>query len=261
MASGANPRDPAPGGRRTARRVAAWVRRRPRTPPPPLDPAAVLAALRAESTIAATLDRIVMLVRPVVPGCTHASVTLPSAITPVATDGLARRLDAVQYAAADGPCLDALRPGVLSLSADLAAEERWADFSAAAVQAGIRGVLSCRLALGDGTLGSLNLYASEPGAFGPAAVPAATAYARQAAAALGRAARREDAAQLRRAVASDRIPGAAIGLLMGARNISEAEAFDLLRSTGRRTDRALRDVAADVVSRGATIGGGPIAAP
>jgi GAF domain-containing protein len=220
VSSGASARGPARDGRRTGRRVAAWARRRPRTPPAAVDPAAVLAALWAESTIAATLDRIVMLVRPVVPGCTHASVTLPSATTPVATGRLARRLDAVQYAAADGPCLDALRPGVLSLSTDLATEERWADFSAAAVRAGVRGVLSCRLAIGEGTLGSLNLYASEPGAFVPATVPAATAYARQAAAALARAARREDAAQLRWAVSSDRITGAAVGLLMGARDIS-----------------------------------------
>ncbi len=70
-----------------------------------------------------------------------------------------------------------------------------------------------------------------------------------------------DPAELARAVSSDRVTGAAIGLLMGARDISEAEAFDLLRSTRRRTDRALRDVAADVVRRGATIGGGSIAAP
>jgi GAF domain-containing protein len=181
--------------------------------------------------------------------------------TPIATDRLARRLDAVQYTAAAGPCLDALRPGSPSLSGDLATEQRWPDFSAAALRAGVRGVLSCRLALGDGTLGSLNLYASQPGAFGRGSVSEAAAYARHAAAALARAAEYEDAAQLRRAVASDRVTGTAIGLLMQARQISEAEALDLLRASSRQTDRPLRKIAADIVVRGATIGGGSLAAP
>ena len=224
-----------------------------------IDPAGLLQALRGGSTTAATLERIVALADRAVPGCTHASVTLPSARTPVATDRLARRLDAVQYAAAAGPCLDALRPGAPSLSVDLATEPRWTAFSAAAVRAGVRGVLSCRLALGESTLGSLNLYASEPGAFGPGSVPDAAAYARHAAAALARAAERDVTTQVRRAVSTDRVTGTAVSLLMQARNLSEAEAFDLLRATGRRDGRPLREVAAEVVARGATIGGGPIA--
>jgi ANTAR domain-containing protein/GAF domain-containing protein len=219
------------------------------------DPAGLLAALRAERTVAATLDRIVRLAGQAVPGCAHASVTLPSATTPVATDRLARRLDAVQYATAVGPCLDALRPGSPSRSGDLATEQRWPGFTAAAVRAGVRGVLSCRLALGESTLGSLNLYATEPGAFGPESVPEASAYARHSAAALTRVAEHEAAAQVRRAVSADRTVGAAVGLLMLARRVSEAEAFDLLRASSRRDERLLREVAADVVVRGATIGG------
>jgi GAF domain-containing protein len=224
------------------------------------DPAALLQALRGERTVGATLDRIVALAGPAVPGCVHASVTLPAATTPAATGRLARRLDAVQYAAATGPCLDALRPGRPSLSTDLATEDRWAAFTAAAVGAGVRGVLSCRLALGEGTLGSLNLYAIEPGVFGPDSVPEAAAYARHAAAALARAVEQESAALVRRALSADRLTGIAVGLLVQARHLSEAEAFDLLRAGSRRDGRPLREVAADVVARGATIGGGPIAA-
>jgi ANTAR domain len=224
------------------------------------DPAGLLRALRAERTVAATLNRIVVLAGRAVPGCTHASVTLPSATTPVATDRLARRLDAVQYATGSGPCLDALTPGSPSLSADLAVEQRWLGFSAAAVRAGVRGVLSCRLGLGESTLGSLNLYATEAGAFGPDSVPEAAAYARQAAVALIRAAEQEDSAQLRKAVSVVPATGLAVGLLMQARHLTEAEAFDLLRWTSQRTGRPLHDVATDVVTRGATIGG-PIAAP
>jgi GAF domain-containing protein len=244
--------------RAAARNAALAAPDRSRRPAAVTDPAALLAALRAERTVGATLDRIVLLAGRAVPGCTHASVTLPSATTPAATDRVARRLDAVQYKNAAGPCLDALRPGSPSLSGDLATEERWARFSAAAVRAGVRGVLSCRLALGDSTLGSLNLYATEPGVFGPESVPEAAAYARHAATALARVAEHEVAAQVRRAVSADRTVGVAVSLLMQARRLSEAEAFDLLRASSRRADRPLREVAADVVVRGATIGG-PIA--
>jgi ANTAR domain len=223
--------------------------------PAPVDSAGLLQALRVERTIAGTLDRIVGLAGQAVPGCTRASVTLPWSATPVATDRLARRLDAVQYAAAAGPCLDALGPGGLSLSGDLATERRWSEFSAAAARAGVRGVLSCRLALGDDTLGSLNLYASAAGAFGPDSVPEAVAYARHAAAALARVAEHESSGQVRRAVTADRVVGTAIGMLVQARHVTEAEAFELLRDGGRRTGRPLRAVAAEVVAHGATIGG------
>jgi AmiR/NasT family two-component response regulator len=47
---------------------------------------------------------------------------------------------------------------------------------------------------------------------------------------------------------------------MQARKITEAEAFELLRASGRETDRPLKAVAADVVARGATIGG-PLTPP
>jgi GAF domain-containing protein len=246
---------PPTAGRNPARTGRRAVLSRSGRKTPDIDPPGLIQALRSERTVAATLDRIVLLAGLAVPSSTHASVTLPSATTPVATDRLARRLDAVQYTASDGPCLDALRPGSPSLSADLTTETRWSAFSAAAVRAGVRGVLSCRLALGDGTLGSLNLYATEAGAFGRESVPEAAAYARQAAAALARVAEHENAAQVRRAVSTDRITGTAISLLMQARKITEAEAFELLRAGGRRTGRPLKAVAADVVARGATIVG------
>jgi GAF domain-containing protein len=217
-------------------------------PPAPVDLAELVRALDAERSVPATLERIVQLAVPAVPGCEHASVTLPGPTTPAATDGLARRLDGMQYAAGDGPCLDALDCHAPRLSADLAVEQRWAGFTAAAVQAGVRSVLSCRLALGGDAFGSLNLYAAPPGTFGPRSLPVASAYAAHAAAALARAAEREQVLQLRQAVGSNRVIGTAIGLLMGTRGISEAEAFDLLRASSQHTNRTLRDVAAATVA-------------
>ena len=81
----------------------------------------------------------------------------------------------------------------------------------------------------------------------------AAAYAAHAAAALARVAEHEQVAQLRQAVTSDRMIGTAIGLLMGTRRISEAEAFDLLRVVSQHTNRKLRDVAVEVVRHGGAL--------
>jgi GAF domain-containing protein len=249
----AEPRPKATGSRRAPRATAAAralrLSLRAGPAPAPVDLAELVRTLRAERSVPATLERIVQLAVPAVPGCEHASVTLPGPATPTATDGLTRRLDAMQYAAGDGPCLDALDCHAPRLSADLAVEERWVDFAAGAVQAGIRSVLSCRLALGGRAFGSLNLYAAPPGAFGPRSLPVASAYAAHAAAALAWAAEHEQTMQLRQAVTTNRVIGTAIGMLMGTRRLSEAEAFDLLRVSSQHTNRTLRDVAADIVAR------------
>jgi GAF domain-containing protein len=220
--------------------------------PRTVDLAELARTLQEAQTVRDTLERVVELATRAVPACEHASVTLPDEVTLAATDALARRLDTVQYAAGTGPCLDALASGSPSLSGDLAEETRWGDFPAGAVRVGVHSVLSCRLALGGETLGSLNLYAAAPGAFGPLSVPAATAYAAHAAAALARSAEYEKVVQLRQAVSSNRVIGTAIGMLMSSRRISEAEAFDLLRVASQHSNRKLLDIAAELVADNGT---------
>jgi GAF domain-containing protein len=219
----------------------------PAEPEARLDAADLVRLLRAEHTMPDVLDRVVELAPRAVPGCGHASITVPGPATPAATDRLARRLDNLQYSLGEGPCLTALTSTSPVLSPDLGAETRWPEFAAVAVRAGVASVLSCRLTLGGEPLGSLNFYAAGAGTFDAHDVPFATEYAGYAAAALGRVAEREQALQLRRAVASDPTVGLATGLLMGTRRISEADAFDVLRAVSKHTDRTLRDVADEVV--------------
>jgi GAF domain-containing protein len=226
----------------------------PVEPEPRLDAAELVRLLHAERTMLGVLDRVVELARRAVPGCRHASVTLPGPTTPAATDRLARRLDNLQYSLGEGPCLAAIASTAPVLAPDLDAEKRWPEFAAVAVRAGVASVLSCRLGLGDEPLGSLNFYAAAVDAFGAHEVLLATTYAGYAAAALGRVAEHEQAVQLRRAVAMDPTVGLATGLLMGTRWISEAEAFDLLRAVSKHTDRTLRDVAAEVVRHRGALG-------
>ncbi len=56
---------------------------------------------------------------------------------------------------------------------------------------------------------------------------------------------------LQRALASNRLIGTALGIVMATRKVTAEEAFALLRSVSQRANRKLRDVADDVVFTGA----------
>lgn len=66
--------------------------------------------------------------------------------------------------------------------------------------------------------------------------------------ALGAARTRAD--NLDRALASNRVIGVAIGILMASRRLTEAAAFEALRTVSQNCNRKLRDVAEDVVVSG-----------
>jgi len=59
---------------------------------------------------------------------------------------------------------------------------------------------------------------------------------------------REEIAHLRQAVLAARTIGAAVGILMVNRGVSQETAFDILREASSRSERKLRDVAAGVVA-------------
>jgi hypothetical protein len=58
-------------------------------------------------------------------------------------------------------------------------------------------------------------------------------------------------ANLEIALGGARRIGAAIGILMTSRKITDEKAFDLLRATSKREHRSLRDLAEDIVLSGA----------
>lgn len=61
---------------------------------------------------------------------------------------------------------------------------------------------------------------------------------------------REQAANLEVALRTSRTIGAAIGILMAQHNVSEEDAFAMLRQASMATNRKLRDLAEDVVFTG-----------
>jgi hypothetical protein len=100
-----------------------------------------------------------------VPDFDHASVTLlqPDGrfTTHAPTSELALQLDAAQYAAGEGPCLETARTGRTVSVPHLELDRRWPAYTARAAARGVQSHLSVVLLIGDGnTRGSLNLYST-----------------------------------------------------------------------------------------------------
>lgn len=59
---------------------------------------------------------------------------------------------------------------------------------------------------------------------------------------------RQHAEQMEEALRSSRTIGAAIGLIMGSRQVSDTEAFDVLKLASQNSNRKLRELAAELVA-------------
>lgn len=194
-----------------------------------------------------------------VPGVATCGITLAHdghVVTVASADELAELLDEQQYERDDGPCLQALRTGVVVESPDLATETRWDDYAAVAVGHGVRSVLSTPLVVNGGPVGALNLYAHEPRAFTDVGRRFALLLAGQAAIAVTAALRHFDEAtltdHLRTALSSRSAIDQAIGIVMAQRRCAADEAFATLRVISQRRNVKLRVVATELIARTST---------
>jgi hypothetical protein len=208
------------------------------------DPPSVLGALIAREL-------------PGVPGARWASITQrrPGGdyVTLVASDDVARRVDAAQYELGDGPCLHALDGEVVCLD-DAGLQDRWSELARRVLaDTPVRAVLSRPLSAGT-TLGSLNVYGERPDAFAAAAMTAVGFLAEDCALALVALTQRVRADNLVLALESSRRIGAAVGVLMAMSHCTYDQAFERIRSTSQRTHRKLREVAEDIILTGALSG-------
>lgn len=203
-------------------------------------PAEIYAAL----CVAATL---------IVPGCDRASLMLRrdgTYRTAAASDAVARRIDRLEHELGDGPCVNALDDGNAQLETDLATSGRWpkvVDWVLA--ETPVRGALGCRVLVDRETRGALNMFSDTPGALTAASVEHASVLAAFATAATYAAAHGEDAATLRRGLDSNREIGKAIGMLMVRDDISDTDAFDVLRRASQDKNIKLVEIASEVVRR------------
>ncbi|MCW2640806.1 MAG: hypothetical protein JWP76_3112 [Dactylosporangium sp.] len=203
----------------------------------------------------AFLDEIVRLAAEVVTPAAACGMTVRRNGQPFTvsnSDDLAAQVDEIQYGAGEGPCLDALREGIVVQVDDLTQDERWDGYRPHAIAHGVVSSLSLPLAVGSQTVAALNLYSGQRAAFNGLDRQHAEAFAAQCAAALVLTLRQAHQAQVQQqlgeAMASRSIIDQAIGILMGQQRCNATAAFDLLRQASQHRNRKLRDIAADIIT-------------
>lgn len=211
--------------------------------------------LQAEPSPEKVLDRVTRASVDTVEGCDHAAIAIVrrggGIETSAATDDVPHSVDAIQYEVGQGPCVDAIDEHELYQIDDLAVDERWPPFShRAADETGVRSMLSLRLFVEQDTIGALNLYSRNVGAFDGHARAVGTILATHAALAFRAAQNKERADQLDRALQSNREIGMAVGVLMARGGMTQEEAFSVLRRASQHLNRKLRDIAVQVVDTG-----------
>ena len=206
--------------------------------------------------IDAVLDKMVRLATDVVPAAAACGVTVRrdgQPFTAASTGELAATVDEIQYGTDEGPCLDALRGGVVVHVDDLAVDDRWDNYRPPAVAHGVTSSLSLPLTVEGEILGALNFYAVAAGTFTEPHREHAEAFAARSAAALTVSLRQVRQAQIQHqmaeAMVSSSLIDQAIGILMAQQRCGAGAAFDLLRQASQHRNRKLRDVAADIITK------------
>ncbi|MGO9072536.1 GAF and ANTAR domain-containing protein [Mycobacterium sp.] len=188
-----------------------------------------------------------------VPGCDHASLMLCHDgvfSTAAVSDAIAREIDKLELALRSGPCLDAIEERTAHIESDLTAGSRWPALTARVVaETPVRGAMSIQLPVDRAKSGALNLFSDTPNAFDDTSIEHALVLGAFATLATNAAAQSEDVAALRRGLASSRAIGKAVGMLMVLNDVSDDDAFDILRRTSQETNVKVADVAADLVQR------------
>jgi transcriptional regulator with GAF, ATPase, and Fis domain len=188
-----------------------------------------------------------------IPGCDHASLMLcrdGACSTAAVSDSIAHQIDKLELALGDGPCLDAIEKQTAQIQSDLTAGNRWPDLAARVVaETPVRGAMSVQLPADRAKVGALNLFSDTSDAFDNTSVERATLLAAFATVATNATAHSEDAAALRRGLITNRAIGKAIGMLMVLNDVSEDDAFEILRRTSQATNVKVADIAVDFVRR------------
>ncbi|MFF0204479.1 GAF and ANTAR domain-containing protein [Streptomyces sp. NPDC005017] len=210
--------------------------------------------LLAQDSVAATLGRITGSATELVEGCDAAGILVlhdhrVESLAP--TEQLVVDSDRLQEQLGEGPCFDAARTSQgerVFRIADLTANvQRWPAYAPQAHDLGVGSMMGFLLYTEEEELGALNLYSRKAGAFTEDSETAGWLLASHAAVAFSSA---RTHAQMEHAVATRHVIGEAMGILMGARHLTEDQAFDVLRRYSQEQNTKLREVARQICERG-----------
>ncbi|MCI3275482.1 GAF and ANTAR domain-containing protein [Streptomyces cylindrosporus] len=216
--------------------------------------AAMARDLLAQESVDATLERISRSAVELVEGCDAAGILVLSGAkvkTLAPTEKLVVDSDRLQGRLGEGPCFDAARTvdgeRVFRIADFTREQPRWPAYAPQAHALGMGSMMGFLLYTEDQEFGALNLYSREPGAFTDASELAGWLLASHAAVAFSSA---RSHAQMEQAVATRHLIGEAMGILMGAHNLTEEQAFEALRRFSQQHNIKLREVARRVCERG-----------
>lgn len=160
------------------------------------------------------------------------------------TDDLPHLLDELQMRFNEGPCVEAALDEVIVRTDDFRSEQRWPNYSAAAVEIGVLSGVSFKLYTANRTAGALNLFAFKPNAFDGEAETIGTVLAAHAAAAI--LASREGEELQSALTTRDRI-GQSKGIIMERYGVDDIRAFEMLRRLSQDSNTRLVDIAQRVI--------------
>ncbi|MFD5806867.1 GAF and ANTAR domain-containing protein [Streptomyces sp. NPDC127020] len=210
--------------------------------------------LLAQESVDATLARVTRAATELVEGCDEAGILVLRGrkVTSLApTSQLVVDSDRLQERLGEGPCFDAARPGeaerVFRIKDFTQEQPRWPAFGPQARELGVGSMMGFLLYTEDEELGALNIYSGKPGVFGENSETAGWLLASHAAVAFAGACGQ---AQMEEAVATRHLIGEAMGILMGSRNLTEEQAFDVMRRYSQDNNIKLRELARQISERG-----------
>ena len=185
------------------------------------------------------------------PGIDHVGISIAHRDgrieTKAGTDRLVWDLDTIQYELDEGPCVHAIKTEPVTIVNDLRHDQRWPRYVPLAVEHGLKAQMGVRLFADGETLGGLNLYSVAVDHIDPGLAHTAELFAAHAALAFGRARREEN---LGSALASRKVIGQAIGIVMERYQMEEDRAFQYLVRVSQHSNIKLRDVAQELVDQG-----------
>ena len=169
-------------------------------------------------------------------------------LVPQATTGrVPQLLDVKQQETGRGPCIEAARKQTLICLNDLRHDPRWPEFSAEAQACGVSSMLCAPLWINQRTLGTLTLYAAQPGAFSAHDERIIELFATLAALALAEAQRLDS---LKTALNHRDVIGQAKGMLVERYKINPDAAFSTLTRISQDRNLKLHEVARQFVETG-----------